>query len=474
MANGRLLPVVALLLMAGCVSSAPSGTLQTQGTTTAAETNGAHVAPPAPVVPALTMSCPTPCVTEALPGGELPRVAVDPVDPNHAVVVGDVKINASRDPWPEFATTTNGGANWSMGPIPQFMVGSTQVVMYNYGAEPVISFLDSKNVVVAAVIAHDVPPPECVAILCTAKAGTSVTSFQIAVWKSGDGGKSWGPGSIAVPDMDPTITIATLDRDFGTVHYLGLVRDPVGGTLYLFYHKMGATPSQVQADPSQPFFGAALLYVTSKDGGQSWSQPMTVPTAGPAHGIDAAAYDGHLLVAYRQTSPTFAWLVQSSDNGGQQWSKATVLGSSPMWDTTPVAFWLQDQTLHAVAAHTEGKNDESLVLNFSTDGGKSWGPGESVLSYTPTDGRLPALAIDPATGRGFIAAYQGEGKPDALELWAAPIAHGDVGVAMPIFTSPIKPVNASSYFGVATSQDGGFASFPASNGALMGASVRLS
>lgn len=171
--------------------------------------------------------------------------------------------------------------------------------------------------------------------------------------RSADGGRTWSKPIVAVDSPSD-------DRNPA----FGQMPD---GTLVLAYAELhGYRPDGTfdwNAGPCLPF------YVTSSDGGKTWSakRPLTTPwpNASP-FGKITVCKDGTALLSLYQTPSNGVAILRSKDSG-KTWGDASNL---PGNDETQV-IELPDGRLMAFS-RLEGKTDFGLLLSESDDKGYTW------------------------------------------------------------------------------------------------------
>ena len=266
-----------------------------------------------------------------------------------------------------FATTTDGGANWTSGFLPGLTVfeGSG---LFTAASDPVVAY-DAAHVVW---------------LINTLPIGTSA---EVAVSRSSDG-LNWG---------NPIIVSTTTDSDKNWIVCDNTASSPFYGHCYVEWD-----------DPSA---GAGLVWMrTSTDGGLTWGAPLnSADLVRGIGGVPVVQPDGTVVV------PIEAWdgmhmLAFTSIDGGSTWKASTVI--SKISDHT-AAGSLRTSALPSAAADANGtvyvvwqdcrfrsncaSND--IVLSTSTDG-LSWTmPVRIPIDATSSsvDHFIPGLAVDPAS-----------------------------------------------------------------------------
>lgn len=207
--------------------------------------------------------------------------------------------------------------------------------------------------------------------------------------ESADGGKTWS-------EPRPVVDSEWDDRNpaFGQT---------ADGTIVLGYAECRCYNAQGQWDPSAGEF--VLYYVTSRDGGQTWSEKRPLgsgPIRGEAspYGRIITLHDGTAIMsvygardpAYTgpavlppDVGPELVGIMRSRDNG-ETWDDFSLVCPAAHNETSFVE--LPDQTLVAALRTDGGQVDASR----STDGGHTWTPpvavtgdGERRLQQHPAD-----------------------------------------------------------------------------------------
>jgi len=171
-----------------------------------------------------------------------------------------------------------------------------------------------------------------------------------------------------------------------------------------------------------------IYYKQSTTGGASWSPAKRLTwTSGnstdPAVAIDSA---GALhIVWYDDTSGNNEIYYKQSTTGGASWSPVKRLTWTSGSSADPAVAIDSAGALHIVWQENTSGNDEIYAKN-SSDGGTTWTAAKR-LTWTSTDSRSPALAIDssdiiyavwddPLPGNGEI---YGKRSTDGGETWDA-------------------------------------------------------
>jgi len=160
---------------------------------------------------------------------------------------------------------------------------------------------------------------------------------------------------------------------------------PKGQPLYLYY-KVGPNPRE--------WWG---LYVTSKDNGKTWSEPVMLPRGilGPIKNQPIQLKDGTVLSPSSTESKTEGWKIhlESSDAEGANWSQTPALNDPKEFGAIqPVILNYGGGKLQLLSR----TQNSVIAQNWSTDFGKTWSkmtattlpnPNSGIDGVTLTDGR---------------------------------------------------------------------------------------
>lgn len=383
-----------------------------------------------------------------------PWAALDPTRPGTAVVATFGNMGGWGS-WVFLSTTRDGGRSWTVQPAPP-VAGDPLAAVDSAGAFPARpggAFVDHRPIA-ADTMAAFTPAGEALVVALVgrstyAQSGQAFAAARpsdVVLWRSADGGASWTPGEVVVPARGAVAFTSAGRVDAGSWHDKPLlVADPATGEVHLFYNDVGAS-------------GVQLFALRSADGGGSWTEPALVKAG--VYGASAAALNGTLLLTARNPG----YQVLASTDAGRSWTARGKVGDWPgpttTWQAAPVALWDSPHGVEALLARAEGPDGGRVVLQRSLDLGASWSAPVLVLPEAPSAKRNPVLAVDPATGNGVLAAYQGTpGKPDALETWAAVLTAGAPGAPLHVSTRTASAGGVYEYFAAAAGPDGGLVAY---------------
>jgi len=367
-------------------------------------------------------------------------------------------------PWLAAAVTRDGGATWMTSVPPGGPnAPASSFASYDFAADTMVAFANDGSVVLASLVGRANPTLCVVPAWQCANAPVFANALDLVVWRSSDGGVTWKEGAV----VDRGVGFFTLtpqgkgplggynDRETIAV-------DPATGTIHLIWSHISNMAYDVRA-------------ARSTDHGATWSEPATIATG--HYGVTAAALDNVVLLTFRNTRTGDHALLRSAD-GGATWSGPANLGPSgpPTQQPVPVALWRSGTALHAVLAQSVGGGNEDLVVRASRDGGLTWGDPVPAPVSGATERRLPALAVDPATGLGVLATYRGADAPEKMALWVVPLIDGfPGGNAFQVSNRTADPGAAFDYMGVAASPQGGLVAWGvrADSGAIATATAAL-
>jgi hypothetical protein len=188
----------------------------------------------------------------------------------------------------------------------------------------------------------------------TPRQGTR-SNAQVAVVKSTDGGDTWTQPQIIAPFN----SLGVHDPNTGEALRVGdglqeVAIDPANGNLYVVWES--STNFQKQLKQSSGTWDDQILLARSTDGGQTWTGPTPIHTAGGLptftpqvavnNGVVAVTYYDTRFLAAAQTAnlPTDYWIEYSTDGGASFHGETRITSTSFDSRTAPVArgFFLGD------------------------------------------------------------------------------------------------------------------------------------
>ncbi len=377
-------------------------------------------------------------------------VCADPRNPEHLIMGSNVTepLTPQGLPAPLFGingdgivdiavySSQDGGRSWTVGQLPQAGLGSVALPIPAPANVP-SEFRNVGNVVAADQSCAFDRHGNAYYAAGNLYSATNPGDSQVRVWRSTDGGRTFGAPVIAASALRDAQSnkpfIVTLDRPFLAVDNSGGPRD---GTVYLGYE-----------DFVEQTVLNSVQEVRSTDHGQTFSAPVRVDDPSQhtqADPREMPSVDGHgnLYIVYDvganqeggpQTAPLTLMVSRSSD-GGSSFSHFVVDGDAHRTTNPDEAEPGFVEFISAIAAdprragrvavawpEATGAGSSKVVLRYSTDGGKRFspridvatGPGASAnqhdhvsVTYLP-DGRLAAVWRDRrCCGGGFADAYK--------------------------------------------------------------------
>ena len=307
---------------------------------------------------------------------DIPGVAVDPADPRHIVLIDEDFLAGQCD----FHVTFDAGKTWQDGhlkapsgfadpPCTTFDSGGyahfNQSVVFGSGQNVYTTFASHRGIQQRPENGPD-------------KVGGEGDS--VIVNHSGDGGKTWDTGVVAIQG--------------GANTWPFIIRPGVAVQPRPQGDKVYAVGWYVVNPPGMGASGGAgdrhAVVVSSDDGGKTWSQP--VDAQGPDEHVREIAPpvvgpDGALYIAWRNrddpsTAPHPIVVAKSSD-GGATWTRTPLGDVGPAPATAPAPAGSSGYPRMAVDPKSGnlyvvyvGYNfgDLDTILQRSTDGGATWSP----------------------------------------------------------------------------------------------------
>jgi hypothetical protein len=211
-------------------------------------------------------------------------------------------------------------------------------------------------------------------------------------------------------------------------------------------HTLDATYVVAKDDPTMRFPRTALRFIQSKDGGATWSAPITVTSdaAFGAHSFHAmhVGGDGTIYVAWLGGDPgkSASWITHSSD-AGATWSPRVRVDTGNACPCCRTSLATDRKgALYLAWRHIYPGNIRDIVVAKSTDHGETWSNPVRVhddnwqIDACPHAG--PSMLVDSA-GTVHIAWWTGKEK--AAGVWYARSTDGAA-----TFTTP-TPLGVAQY-----------------------------
>ena len=298
-----------------------------------------------------------------------------------------------------FAVTTNDGATWRSGLLPGLTVASRPAGVNARASDPVVAY-DAAHATWL--------------ISTLALAGTTT---RLEINRSPDG-FTWGSALTALEER--AAQGVAFDKNWLACDNTS--SSPFFGRCYLVYTH--------SADRDM------LAVAWSDDGGLTWSLPVDLGVRGGVGVFPAIRSTGDLVVVYLLQTGQFGITASRSTDGGVTWVAPVRIApidggcairdfrgfSLPSAEVDPTGrFWA---AWHDCAS--PGASSNAVFVATSADGAQ-WSPPIAVTRGR--DAVLPAIGIDPATGRVAIAYMRSRPagidveltvSPGAPETWSAP------------------------------------------------------
>src|SRR5262249_33749049 len=140
-----------------------------------------------------------------------------------------------------------------------------------------------------------------------------------------------------------------------------------------------------------------IWYVSSKDGGKTWSKPVDISSS-PGKSMDPAidvGKDGSVVAVWTdtagsETSPD----IYFARFDGKSWSKPANISSTPGVSSEPDVDVAPDGTIHVIWLDTSAGQNPDVWASASSDGGKTWSKAQNI-SDTPGKSMTPSIAVGP-------------------------------------------------------------------------------
>ena len=270
-----------------------------------------------------------------------------------------------------WATSTDGGANWSKG----FLPGITKL----QGAGPYDRVSDPS-------VAYDVRHAVwLISSLALVEHGTNVNSPAVVVSRSVDGGLTWAnPATVGTgADLDKNWTVCDTTA-----------ASPFYGNCYTEYDDAGANNQ--------------LRMATSTNGGLTWTQ-ASVPTTSVIGGQPVVQPNGTVIVPLNNGSQSRVQAVTSTDGGASYAGPVTIaiIAAHPVSGnlrTSPLPSAEIDGAGRVYVAWQDcrfrsGCASNDIVFSTSSDGTTWFAPSRVPIDPTTStvDHFIPGLAVDKTT-----------------------------------------------------------------------------
>lgn len=316
-------------------------------------------------------------------GYEVPAVAVGPADPDHMVVT-DINLVGGHCGW---HVTFDGGREWTDG-VFELPPGFRQCRLDSGG------FLPLGNVAVG-------PSGTIYTVLASARVdeqGRPTEGESVLLARSGDGGRSFSPATVAVPGGPPT--------DSWLRPALTAAPGPSGSDRLLISFWGCRPPSG-----AQPGICDRALFAQSRDAGATFSEPVVVnddpagfSPSGPAVGADGSVY---VLFLRRFNDGIADVLLARSVDDGASFS-VTAVDRQPRvgltYDSAKLEVAPDGRTLYTVFSDNR-TGDPDVYFRRSTDGGRTWDQAVRLNRDPAGSSYLPWLSVAPG-GRIDVVFYQ--------------------------------------------------------------------
>ena len=415
-----LIAAVLLLTLSSC-SSRPGGPLG---------------APPLEVDEGRTSSLSATPVgyTVVAPAGKVweTTIAISPANPNIAVAAGMRRARPIFRVQPYWSE--DGGRTWQPSERPSLV---SSKATYDGQGDPVVAFDRTGTAYLVTLV----------------KVGTEYERSGIMLWRSTDGGRTWGA---------PRPVVERQREYFDDKEWIGIDTSggPRDGTIYLAWLRTAST-----TDAS----GAAFIFTRSTDGGLSWSPEKVMPAGGGQQ--FAMGPNGEIHIIYAVGGRHMKSI--TSTDGGETFSEpvpiTTLYGPNGFLPNTqfflyPFASADADRsdgpyrghlyTVWAGSADAYPKGGNSLPgtiwFSRSTNAGQSWTPPARISRPVGRgDAMLPSLSCDPASGAVVVAWLDRSDDPQnqLARVFTAVSYDGGVSFSEPMgVTSPVD-VSEQSFIG---------------------------
>jgi hypothetical protein len=292
-----------------------------------------------------------------------------------------------------FAVSTDDGRTWKNGLLPGLTELSIPPGPNTRASDPVVAYDAAHGVWLASTLA------------------ISASATRLTINTSSDG-TSWSDALVAAEE--PATTDISFDKNW--VACDNGRQSPFFGRCYLAYTHSSREDM--------------LAVITSDDGGRTWSAPVDAGVR-PAVGVlPVIRPTGDVVLVYLWETRQFAISASRSTDGGKSFGSPTRIADVATTGTCgipglrmfPLPSADVDASGRIVATWQDcpnGQATSSVLVSTSVDG-LSWSAPTPVTSGT--DAVLPAVGIDPASGRVAIAYHRNLPAGLVVELVESPAA----------------------------------------------------
>ncbi len=283
----------------------------------------------------------------------------------------------------------DGGGTFESSSFPGDVSADHPLALAQSFADPWVLFLPDGTALYSAMVGRGMQgPPEALI--------PAWESFDIAVARSEDGGRTW-PEAAFVSDTLGVTGVQSL----GTMNDQPFMSLAPNGDVHTIWIIQEFAPDGTMSQD--------VASAVSTDGGRSWSEPTLVSDAGTLRGGRPAITDeGHLFVAMRNRGPDgtgTALVLASSTDGGASWYVKPLEG---MHAVAPTQMAAAGNEILLVYGQPDEEGWETVHLQRSRDGGKTW----TDLILAQSAGPSPAIPAVVADSAGNIIVTHYVTQPD--------------------------------------------------------------
>lgn len=353
------------------------------------------------------------CLNAGQSGTNYPDAEVEPQVAVNPHLAGNIVGVWQQDRWSNGGAhglvagfSTNGGASWSESDLPFSGCAPGAVIdpftgtPYDRASDPWVSIGPDGTAYAAGLLATE-----------TASGGDGNNDTGVAVATSSDGGKTWGNAFLIKSDQgtSPIFEVTHFFNDKESV-----TADPIhAGTAYAVWDRLKSPSHSPDADLHAHAFRGPAWFSKTTDGGKTWTGTRAIFDPGQNSQTigNVVVVDPRTDVLYDffediQTTGSPNFIVRgisvdfiSSSDGGNTWSQPTVVSNQQTANdfATNGARLRTGAGLPSVAidpstgqlyvawedARFTGGAINQAVLSTSTDGGKTWS-APAAVSKTPT------------------------------------------------------------------------------------------